>query len=51
MTFGPQEVLDIAGTDGKPLPAGLQPGSGSTDFFLQRTNLYRTFQHQVASGR
>jgi hypothetical protein len=37
ITFGPKLPTgrtDLAGTTGKRLPAGVQPGSGSTDLFL-----------------
>jgi hypothetical protein len=43
VTVGPKlptGKTDVAGTDGKPLPAGLQPGSGSTDFFLAANGTY-----------
>jgi hypothetical protein len=37
VTFGPKVPTgrtDLADTNGRPLPAGLQPGSGSTDLFV-----------------
>lgn len=37
VTFGPKTPTgrtSLTGTTGLPLPAGLQPGSGSTDFFV-----------------
>ena len=43
VTFGPKIPTgrtDIAGPNGKPLPAGLQPGSGSTDLLLAANGTY-----------